>query len=99
MAVKTSRRPGRPTSGTGRKADRRAKILDVAEHAFAEKGYAPTSLRAIAAQAAVNPALITYYFGSKEKLGQNRQENVADSTIDTTGPEASSRAEIRPSLC
>lgn len=68
MAVKTSRRPGRPSSGTGPKADKREKILDVAEHAFAEKGYAPTSLRAIAAQAAVNPALITYYFGSKEKL-------------------------------
>jgi AcrR family transcriptional regulator len=67
-AARTRRGPGRPSKEPGSKADKREKILDVAEHAFSEKGYAPTSLRAIGAQAAVNPALITYYFGSKEKL-------------------------------
>ncbi len=67
-AAKSRRRPGRPSNESGRKADKREKILDVAELAFSEKGYAPTSLRAIGAKASVNPALITYYFGSKEKL-------------------------------
>ena len=67
-SANTQRRPGRPSNESGRKADKREKILDVAEHAFSEKGYAPTSLRAIGVKASVNPALITYYFGSKEKL-------------------------------
>ncbi len=67
-AAKPGRRPGRPTSGLEGQADKRDKILDVAEEAFSERGYAPTSLRSIGTRASVNPALITYYFGSKEKL-------------------------------
>jgi len=44
------------------------RILDVAEILFAEKGYEGTSVRDIAQQADVNIAMISYYFGSKEKL-------------------------------
>lgn len=65
---KSRRRPGRPTGAPDVEPDKRAKILDVAEEVFAEHGYAPTSLRNIANQASVNPALIAYYFGSKEHL-------------------------------
>jgi AcrR family transcriptional regulator len=46
----------------------REKILDAAEEAFAAGGYAGTSLREIAARAAVNPALVQYYFRSKDGL-------------------------------
>ena len=67
-AIHARRRPGRPISETDSQQGKREKILDAAEEAFAEMGYAPTSLRKIADQAAVNPALIAYYFGTKERL-------------------------------
>lgn len=43
-------------------------ILDAAELAFADSGYAGASLRAIAREAGVNQAMVAYYFGSKEGL-------------------------------
>lgn len=46
----------------------RDKILEVAQTRFAENGYAATSVRQIAEAADVNPAMIHYYFGSKEDL-------------------------------
>lgn len=49
-------------------ADKRLHILDAAEELFSERGYEGTSVRDIAARANVNLAMISYYFGSKEKL-------------------------------
>jgi AcrR family transcriptional regulator len=46
----------------------RDKILDAAESAFADGGYAATSLRSIMAGAGVNVASVHYYFRSKEAL-------------------------------
>jgi AcrR family transcriptional regulator len=46
----------------------RLRILDAAERAFAEKGFAAASLRRIIAAAGVNLAAVHYYFGSKEGL-------------------------------
>jgi len=43
-------------------------ILAVAEELFGEKGFDGTSVRDIAQHAGVNLAMISYYFGSKEKL-------------------------------
>lgn len=43
-------------------------ILAVAETLFAGKGFEGTSVRDIAQAADVNVAMISYYFGSKEKL-------------------------------
>lgn len=43
-------------------------ILQVAERLFAEHGFEGTSVRDIAHEAGVNVAMISYYFGSKEKL-------------------------------
>src|ERR1700749_726236 len=48
--------------------DKREHILVVAEALFGEKGFDGTSVRDIAQQAGVNLAMISYYFGSKEKL-------------------------------
>ncbi|GAA4955841.1 TetR family transcriptional regulator [Yinghuangia aomiensis] len=45
-----------------------AALLDAAVARFARDGYEATSVRDIAADAGVNPALIYRYFGSKEKL-------------------------------
>jgi len=54
-------------------------ILDAAESLFASKGFEGASVRDIAKKANVNVAMISYYFGSKEKLLQqlllNRTEN------------------------
>jgi AcrR family transcriptional regulator len=50
------------------KSDKREHILTVAEELFGEKGFDGTSVRDIANGAGVNLAMISYYFGSKEKL-------------------------------
>jgi AcrR family transcriptional regulator len=58
--TRTGRRPGTP--------DTRDKILAVARRQFATRGYEATSLRAIATDAKVDPALLIHYFGTKEGL-------------------------------
>jgi AcrR family transcriptional regulator len=57
---RTGRRPGTP--------DTRDAILAVARRRFATRGYDATSLRGIAADAQVDPALLIHYFGTKEGL-------------------------------
>ncbi|WP_328458701.1 TetR family transcriptional regulator [Streptomyces sp. NBC_00386] len=54
------RRPGSP--------DTRAAILAVARRRFLEDGYHAVTLRAVAGEADVDLALISYYFGSKKGL-------------------------------
>ena len=48
--------------------DKQIQILEVAETLFAEKGFDGTSIRDISKAAKINIAMISYYFGSKEKL-------------------------------
>jgi AcrR family transcriptional regulator len=43
-------------------------ILDTARTCFAERGFEGATIREIAARAGVNPALVLYYFGSKQRL-------------------------------
>ena len=45
-----------------------ARILAAARGAFADTGYAGTTIRAVARAADVDPALVYHYFGSKEAL-------------------------------
>jgi AcrR family transcriptional regulator len=59
------RRPGRPRAVD---TNQRERLLDAAVACFAEDGVAATSLRRIAQRAGVTPALVNYYFGSKERL-------------------------------
>jgi len=59
------RKPGRPPAdGT----DQRIRLLDAALLSFSQRGIAGTSLRSLAADAGVTPAMLNYYFGSKERL-------------------------------
>ena len=52
-----------------RKSERtRAAILKAAQELFAELGYARTTVRDIAARAAIDPAMVMRYFGSKDAL-------------------------------
>ena len=46
----------------------RARILEAAQHVFSLRPYAEASLKEITARAKANPALVSRYFGSKEKL-------------------------------
>ena len=48
--------------------EKQIKILDVAEELIAQKGFEGTSVREICAKANINVAMISYYFGSKEKM-------------------------------
>ncbi|HNP33554.1 MAG TPA: TetR family transcriptional regulator [Flavobacterium sp.] len=48
--------------------EKQLEILQVAEQLFAEEGFDGTSVRDIAKKANVNVAMISYYFGSKEKM-------------------------------
>ena len=48
--------------------EKQIEILLVAEKLFAEIGFDGTSIRHIAKEAIINIAMISYYFGSKEKL-------------------------------
>ncbi|HYM87427.1 MAG TPA: TetR/AcrR family transcriptional regulator [Pseudoxanthomonas sp.] len=50
--------------------DLRARLLDAALTCFVGKGIAATSLRDIATEAHVTPALLHYYFGDKAQLQQ-----------------------------
>ncbi len=58
--ARTGRRRGSP--------DTREAILLAAREVFADKGFDGASVRAIAAAAGCDPALVHHYFGSKEKL-------------------------------
>ncbi|AGG90026.1 TetR family transcriptional regulator [Rhodanobacter thiooxydans] len=65
--AKAGRRAGRPS---GDDLDLRARLLDVAIAQFARAGIGATSLRAIAGEAEVTPAMLHYYFGDKPRLVQ-----------------------------
>ena len=51
-------------------SDKQLQIINAAEKLFAYNGFEGTSVRDIAENAGVNAAMISYYFGSKEKLLQ-----------------------------
>ena len=48
--------------------DKQIQIIETAERLFAERGFDGTTVRDIADEAGINVAMISYYFGSKEKL-------------------------------
>jgi AcrR family transcriptional regulator len=50
------------------KQEKREEILEVAELLFAEQGFEAVSIREISKVAKINIAMVSYYFGSKEKL-------------------------------
>ena len=54
------RRPGGP--------DTRGQILEAARRSFADRGYPGTTIRAVGAEAGVDPALVHHYFGTKDDL-------------------------------
>jgi AcrR family transcriptional regulator len=57
---RVGRRPG--------EADTRQAIINAARTCFLEQGYAATTIRGVARQAGVDPALVYHYFGDKPGL-------------------------------
>lgn len=60
----THRRPGRWRSG----AESKQRILQTARDLFGRHGYRGTTVRAIATAAEVDPAMVFYFFGTKQGL-------------------------------
>ncbi|MEU4820967.1 TetR family transcriptional regulator [Actinomadura sp. NPDC023710] len=61
----------KPGAGRGRRRgspDTRETILAVARRRFLADGYGPVTMRSVAAEAGVDAALISYFFGSKKGL-------------------------------
>ncbi|MDT7842986.1 TetR family transcriptional regulator [Streptomyces justiciae] len=71
-----------PTRADRRRATR-ARILDSARALFAERGFERTTVRAVAAAAGVDPALVMQHFGTKREL-------FAEAVQATTPPSAGS---------
>jgi len=62
---------GEPRRGPGRRAGEsrtREAILAAARRRFGEQGYDGATIRGIAADAGVNPALVHHFYGTKERL-------------------------------
>ena len=80
---------GRPKGADGtRKA-----IVEAAMRGFAEKGFAATATREIAAMAETNVASIAYHFGGKEGLRIACAEQIVE--LMGGGARADAAAEIR----
>jgi len=62
-----ARRPGRPSGGVGG-AEQRTRLIEAALALFARQGIVDTSLAAIAREAGVTPAMVHYYFKTRDHL-------------------------------
>ena len=81
-AANTGRkRPGRPAGNS----DTRERILTNARELFAHNGITNTSVRAVAAAAGVDSALVHHYFGTKEQLFA-AAVRISISPMDIIGP-------------
>ena len=85
QAAKEKRSRGRPACSAIAGSDA---LLKSARRAFAKRGFESTSVREIARDSGVDPALISHHFGSKEALWIAVVEQIAQHAapmIDATG--------------
>lgn len=86
MSPRTGRRPGDSRT--------REQILEAALHRFARHGYRGATIRAIAADAGVDPALVHHYFGTKRELFSEAVELPFDPRETLAGLLAGDRDEL-----
>ncbi|WP_232326460.1 TetR/AcrR family transcriptional regulator [Microbispora sp. ATCC PTA-5024] len=84
------RRPGRRPGS----ADTRGEILAAARRVFAEKGFDKATIRGIAREAGVDPALVHHYFDTKEGMFVAAMKLPAEPTAVIPGLLAGPREEI-----
>ena len=70
---------------TQKQDESKKRILEAAKICFAAEGFKGTSIRKICERADANLALVSYYFGSKEKLYLSVIEYLYDSTEQNLG--------------
>ncbi len=63
-------------------SDKREKILLAAERLFCQHGFDGVSTRSLAKEAGVNIAMLSYYFGSKEKLYESTIQHLIEKKRD-----------------
>ena len=73
-APRKGRRPGA--------VDTRGEVLAAARTEFATKGYAGTTVRGIAREAGVDPALVHHYFGGKDGVFAAAMDSTAEQRVD-----------------
>ncbi len=89
-----SRRPGRRPGAN----ETRGAILAAARNAFATHGYEKATIRGIAREADVDPALVHHFYGSKAEVFQAAVSDVLApiaEAMDAVGPGAD--PSVRPS--
>jgi AcrR family transcriptional regulator len=82
---------------TGRRrggGDTRTAIRDAARRQFAQRGYEGTTIRAVAAEAGVDPALVMHFFGSKDALFAAAVEWPFDPDVEVSRLLAGKRSEV-----
>ena len=90
--VSRDRRAESASPSTARSRSTAEQILRCAAKRFWRDGYVSTSVRGIASEVGVDPALVLHYFGSKEELflkalpAQEFWEEVLTGPLDTLGP-------------
>ncbi|MEV5746315.1 TetR family transcriptional regulator [Actinoallomurus sp. NPDC052308] len=85
-----TRRPGRRPGPSSSRDD----ILAAARVLFGERGYDKASIRAIAREAGVDPALVHHFFGAKEELFAAAMEFPVDPVVFLGQVMAGPRAQI-----
>lgn len=86
MIKRSGRRRGSP--------DTRESILDAARRLFADKGFDATTVRAIAADAGVDPAMIHHFWGTKEELFRATLQFPIDPAMEIPGITAGGKDEV-----
>ena len=86
MSRRGGRRPG--TSGT------REAITEAAQRSFAALGYDRATIRGIAGDAGVDPALVVHFFGSKQQLFLSVMDLPFDPETELPGVFAGARATV-----
>ncbi|MFI6734603.1 TetR/AcrR family transcriptional regulator [Nonomuraea sp. NPDC050451] len=77
-SITSGRRPGRPSKAEA--GDTKAALLDAALRLFAQKGYAGTSIRAIAREVGLSESVLYAHFASKQAI--------YDAAMSLAGPQA-----------
>ncbi len=86
MIKRSGRRRGSP--------DTKESILEAARRLFADKGFDATTVRAIAADAGVDPAMIHHFFGTKEELFRATLQFPVDPALEIPGIVAGGAQEV-----
>ncbi len=83
MNTKPPARPGRPPAAQDQEV--RRQLITSARALFAKHGYDAVSIRAVAEAAGVNPAMIHYYFGSKQGLHEAMLADTIQPLVERLG--------------